>query len=149
MQENKRMSDKEAWIAMFRRIPASLHDMLALKLQAGELVLQKIVKLDPEFLVVRGRLAGTQDTGRIVMIPWEKIIYLTVQRELKDTEVEAMFGQALETFAAAPVPTAAAPEPAPAEKPTPAAEPAAPPKKPSTTSKSVLVAKLRERLRDK
>jgi hypothetical protein len=150
------MNANQAWTAMFRRIPASLHDTLALGLTTrAEIVIQKIVKLDPDFMIIRGRLAGTQDAGRVVLIPYSQLAFVAVIRDLKETEVEAIFGKG------APPAVADLPEPAAGEEPeaTPAAPledatlsvPVAavnPAKKPEAVSKTVLLAKLRERLKE-
>jgi hypothetical protein len=145
------MQDNEAWIEMFRRIPVSLHDALALGLTTGsEIVVQKIVTLDPRFMIIRGRLAGTQDTGRVVVVPYNQLTFAAVQRDLKDSEVESMFGQgAPVTFAETPMSTADE-TPRPVEDATviqPAA-PVNPPKRPEQVSKGVLLAKLRDRLKE-
>ncbi|MBI3821119.1 MAG: hypothetical protein HY289_00390 [Planctomycetes bacterium] len=144
------MNANEAWIALFRRIPGSLHDALALGLTTGsEIVVQKIVKLEPEFIVIRGRLAGTQDTGRVVMVPYTQLTFVAVQRELKDAEVEGMFGKA-GPVAFADLPPVVEEQPAAApvveEAPQPVVEST---RKPAAPTKSALVAKLRERLKDK
>jgi hypothetical protein len=141
-----------AWIALFRKIPVDLHDTLALGMATGqEIVVQKIVRLDPDFMIIRGRLAGTQDAGRIVSIPYPQLSFVAIQRDLKDTEVDALFGKndpaALASLPATveitdiertPEGEAVANEPA-------AASPA---KKADGPSKAVLLAKLRDRLRD-
>lgn len=150
------MSANQAWIAMFRRIPANLQDTLALGLTTQtEIVVQKIVKLDPDFMLIRGRLAGTQDAGRVMLIPYPQLAFVALIRDLKDADVEAIFGKG------APAAVADLPESAASEesKPTPAAPPedatlsipaaaVNPPKKPEAVSKTVLLAKLRERLKD-
>jgi hypothetical protein len=144
------MDANQAWIAMFRRIPASLQDTLALGLTTGaEIVVQKIVKLEPDFMIIRGRLAGTQDAGRVVLIPYSQLTFVAVIRDLKDAEIEAIFGKGappaladLPPASAADVPT---PE-APAEEPTEAEPPAA--QKSGAISRSGMLAKLRERLKD-
>ena len=79
------MQANQAWIGLFRRIPVDLHDTLALGLTTGsEIVVQKIVKLEPDFMIIRGRLAGTQDTGRLVMVPYPQLTFVAIQRDLKD-----------------------------------------------------------------
>lgn len=141
------MHANDAWIGIFRRIPDSLHDVLALGLTTGaEIIVQKIIRLDPEFMMIRGRLSGTQDTGRIVMIPYQQLTFVAIQRYLVDTEVEAIFGKGAAPGVIA-VPTAA--EPA-AEAAT-VNEPPLPvnaPKKPEAVSKAMLLAKLRDRLKE-
>jgi hypothetical protein len=150
------MQANQAWIAMFRRIPAELQDTLALGLTTGaEIVVQKIVKLDADFMIIRGRLAGTQDAGRVVLIPYSQLTFVAVIRDLKDTEIEAIFGKgappALASMPTLPTGEEAAPTPEPVAEVVPANDPAAaanPAKKPEDVSKTALLAKLRERLKD-
>ncbi len=142
------MHANETWIQMFRRIPAELHDGLALGLTTGsEIVVQRIVKLEPAFMIIRGRLAGTQDSGRIVLIPYEQLTFVALTKVLNDLEVESIFGKGappplpdLPDFAVGfepePVPELATVNEAPAEV-----------KKPAAISKTVLLAKLRDRLK--
>jgi hypothetical protein len=144
------MQANEAWIALFRRIPGDLHDTLALGMTTGaEIVVQKIVRLDPDFMIIRGRLAGTQDAGRVVMIPYPQLTFVAIQRDLKDAEVDSLFGKS--------PPAALASQPATSEnEPAPVAEEAAvdvptaatPAKKPEGANKAALLAKLRDRLKD-
>jgi hypothetical protein len=154
MQENQ---ENEAWIALFRRIPANLQDVLALGLTTGsEIVIQKIVKLEPDFMIIRGRLAGTQDTGRIVMVPYNQLTFVAIGKHLLDTEVEAIFGKGA-PVAVADMPTPAIESAAAVSEPT--ADKAEPEqsmsdsrsgrKKPDQASKTVLLAKLRDRLKEK
>ena len=149
------MDGNQAWIAMFRRIPANLHDSLALGLTTGsEIVVQRIDKLEPDFMIIRGRLAGTQDSGRVVLIPYAQLTFVAIQKNLKDNEVEAIFGKGAAVGTAdlifAQAPTNDSPGPDPSEEPAPA-EPAAEeaePAKRSTAQRSALVAKLRNQLKD-
>ncbi|MBI2806194.1 MAG: hypothetical protein HYX68_14530 [Planctomycetes bacterium] len=146
------MNANEAWIAMFRRIPGNLHDCLALGMTTGaEIVVQKIVKLEPDFMMIRGRLAGTQDSGRVVLIPYSQLTFVALQTALKDSDVEAIFGKG------APVLVADLPSAAQTVEPEPNAEDDTlndaplgvnPPKRPEPASKAALLAKLRERLKN-
>ena len=141
---------------MFRRIPADLHDTLALGLTTrAEIAIQKILKLELDFMIIRGRLSGTLDAGRVMLIPYSQLAFVAVIRDLKEEEVEAIFGKG------APPAVADLPESAAGEEPraTPVAPladatrsvPIAavnPAKKPEMVSKTVLLAKLRERLKE-
>ena len=147
------MQADQAWIALFRRIPTDLHDVVALGLTTGaEIVVQKIIKLDPDFMMIRGRLAGTQDAGRVVLIPYSQLTFVALLRDLKDTEIEAVFGKGDAIVLATPTVNAeSVPAPQPAAKETTVNDPAAavnPAKKPEPLSKSMLLARLRERLKD-
>lgn len=145
------MHANEIWIALFRRIPSDLHDNLSLGLTTGaDIVTQRILRLEPEFMIARGRPSGTTDPHRITVIPYLQLTHLTITRELSEAEVEAIFGQG-DVPPVVGIPTAAAA--APATPPEPAtvndAPPAVnPPKKKDAPSKTILLAKLRDRLKD-
>jgi hypothetical protein len=137
------------WINLFSRIPANLHDSLALILVTGsELVVQKFIKLDSEFIVLRGRMAGTTDGGRVVVLPYQQLVAFAFTKRMTDPEVEAIFGEGGAQFAAA---LAAIPDTADAPAETAPTVPAADPEvntpaKAAMPSKSMLLAKLRARL---
>jgi len=145
------MNANEAWIAMIRRIPGSLHDAIALGLTTGvEIVVQKIVRLEPDFMILRGRLAGTQDTGRAILVPYAQLTFVAITRELKDPELEEIFGKAAPAaIADAPAAPAHAAPAEPVSEAKPETPPPEPPKKPEPASRASLVAKLRERIKDK
>jgi hypothetical protein len=136
-----------SWVTLIRRIPANLHDGLVLTLTTGaEVVVQRFVKLEAEYAILCGRMAGTQDNGRIVVLPYSNLVAVNVTRRLTEPETEAIFGKDTEAFAAAaPIggepgehANGAADEEGTEEQ---AAKPAMP-------SKTALLKKLRERLRD-
>jgi hypothetical protein len=148
-----------SWIAFFRRVPVNLHDSLAITVTTGsEIVIQSIVRLDEDFAIFRGRLAGTQDNGRIVILPYTQLVSVAFNRHLKDADVEVIFGAATPMAAPIELSIGDAPlghEEKPTEEPVaeepvatraPAATPA--PVRPAMPSKSILLAKLRARLAD-
>jgi hypothetical protein len=152
----ERMQENQAWISMLRRIPVDLHEVLAMGLTTGaEIVIQKIVKLEPDFMIIRGRLAGTQDAGRVVLIPYSQLTFVAIQRDLKEAEVEAIFGKGAPPALADLLPSTVVDE-APPSEPTPikddttANDPAnaSPAKKPEAASRTAMLAKLRERMKD-
>jgi hypothetical protein len=138
-----------AWIALFQRIPTCYQDSLSVMTVGGvEIVLQAICSLDEDFLIVRGRTAGTQDTGRVYMLPLHQIDFVGLNKKLTEPEAKAVFGGDAPIGAAAPTPApeASLPEPPAAPEPPPAAEPPSDAKKPSQISKSILLARLRARI---
>jgi len=154
------MQENQLWIALFRRIPGNLHDVLSLGLTTGsEIVIQKIVKLEPDFMIIRGRLAGTQDSGRIVMVPYNQLTFVAIGKHLVDSEVESIFGKGAPIGSADMPATAAAATDAGTSNDVLGenSEPAQPvsesrsgrKKQPEQASKTVLLAKLRERLKEK
>ncbi len=147
------MHANQAWVTLFRRIPADLHDGLIVGLRSGvEIAIQTILKLEPDFIILRGRLTGTQEGGKILLIPYAEMTVLSLGRPLKDTEVEEIFGKGdpidLPPGSAA-TPSAVPPAQPAAKDATVIEAPAAvnPARKPEQ-SKSVLLAKLRERLKE-
>src|SRR5262249_53533130 len=52
------------WISLLNRIPQELQDFLVLVTSIGtEISIQSILRIEEEYIVLRGRLAGTTDTG--------------------------------------------------------------------------------------
>ncbi len=97
------------WIALFRRFPVNLHDGLILSLTTGaEVVVQKFVKLEADYLILRGRMAGTQDNGRVTILPYSNIVTINITRRLLEAEIEGVFGKDSGGFAASVPLTAAA-----------------------------------------
>lgn len=164
------------WLHVLQRIPADLHDTLAAVTTTGtELVIQQIFKLERDFMVVRARTAGTMDTGRTIIVAYAQIDFLAFNKKLDDGAVEAMFAEPMPELAApmsqavavsAPTPMPVSPAVAPKPvKPAAAPPPAAAAPKPETTpatpqadpadgkaahiSKTILLARLRERLAEK
>jgi hypothetical protein len=141
------------WQELFRKLPEHLHDALSLGLTTGpeaEVVVQRIFRIDTDVLILRGRMAGTQDSGRVIVLPYANISVLAFNRRLTEKELTEIFGAGhfsmgdKSTIGDTPQPAASAMHPADAAVapavPAPGANGAAMP------SKSVLLAKLRARL---
>src|SRR5207237_5741083 len=90
-----------SWVELFRRVPPNLHDGMILTMTTGgEVVVQKLMKLDPDVAILRGRMAGTQDSGRIILLPYTQLIAINFTRKLSESDVQAIFGKNTQTFAA-------------------------------------------------
>jgi hypothetical protein len=114
-----------AWMKLLRHIPASDQSKLMLVTSSGtEITIQCILRIDPECLALRGRLAGSTDSGRVFFVPYAHIDYFGFQQPLKEAEFHELFASLDELAAAAP----AEPPPAP---PAVALDSAAPPKPPA------------------
>ncbi len=128
-----------AWAALFRHIPVNVHGNLMLVTRSGtEICVQVILRVDHEFLAFKGRLAGSQDAGRLFFLAFDQIDYLGFQQEVKEEVFHELFDglNIAPPAMAAPLPppeSAAepAPEPEPAPDAPPAAVPAAVPEAPS------------------
>src|SRR5438874_9703814 len=81
------------WAALLRQVPPEQHNILMLVTRGGtEITVQTILRLDEEFLAFKGRLAGSQDAGRLYFIPLDNIDYFGFNRMVKDEEYVEMFG---------------------------------------------------------
>ena len=96
-----------AWIRLLRLVPAKDQDnLMLLTSNRTEFAVQAILRLDPDFLIIKGRLAGSQDQGRVFFIPYEQIDHIGFYRAFKDAEFNEMFAD-LEAPAAPAEPAAA------------------------------------------
>jgi hypothetical protein len=146
------------WIALFHRIPRGEHDNLAVTTIAGvEIAVQTILRVEPAYVLVRGRQTGVTDCGGFFFVPYAQILFLGFQKPVNEAVLRAMYGErrADEALATAPPPSpvepAAAAEvsapPAPAQPAAPAATaPAAPAaNKSGVMNKAALLERLRSR----
>jgi hypothetical protein len=151
------------WATLLRCIPAEHHNILMVVTRCGtEIALQNVLRIDDEILAIRGRLAGSQDSGRLYFVPLDNIDYFGFNRMVKDEEYTAMFGNYQPPPLAAPAPVAppvpavvqsqAAVQPPEPESPEPEAapEPAltpppSAPLKPTLPIKSAVLERFRSR----
>jgi hypothetical protein len=101
----------EMWVWLLRRVPADQYNQLMLLTRSGmEIAVQTLLRIEAEFVAIKGRLAGSQDAGRVFLIPFTNIDYVGFQKDVKESEFDAIFG----TGSLTPVTGAAAP-PAPGQ----------------------------------
>ncbi|HMF14248.1 MAG TPA: hypothetical protein VKE94_18155 [Gemmataceae bacterium] len=151
-----------AWIGLLRMMPPALHDNLLLVTRIGqEFTVQNIFRTEDDFVVIRGRMAGTTEAGRVFLIPYAEIHYVGFQKAMKEKDIAAIFsgqftgthssderiGAVAEQKPESPPPTPSEPAAATA----PAAEPElAPPVevdiKPKPAAKGLLLERVRARL---
>ena len=148
--------NSSTWVDLIRRIPEAQHDnLVAVTCTGAEIMVQKILVLENEFMIVRGRPAGSTEAPRILLMPFDQVNHLAFNKPLQEAEVKTMFGSGTAAVfdspptAAAEIPVGEAPLAAPEESPpspapSPASQPA--PAKPALPSKSILLARLRARL---
>jgi hypothetical protein len=85
-----------AWIALLKQIPLAQHNVLSVRTLCGtEFNVQNILRLDTDFVVIRGRLAATTETGRVYFIPYDQINYIGYTKETKVDQVRELFGEPL------------------------------------------------------
>jgi hypothetical protein len=152
-----------AWISLIRQIPETHHEKLMLVTTAGvEICINSFVVLGEEFVLLRGRLSGTTDTGRAFFLPYNQINYLGYQIPVNEADLRRMMGApvpepqaaakapepAPEPAAVAPPPEAFTPPAPPTEEPPEKTAPVEPPKPAARTTpmaKNALLERLRAR----
>jgi hypothetical protein len=137
-----------AWVKLLRHIPASEHSNLLLVTTGGqEISIQCLLRIDPQYLALRGRLAGSTDAGRVFFVPYSHIDYFGFQQPLKEAEFHEMFGNLdslppAESQAEPPAPPSA---PEPLIEPTPPASANPTPQRSPSAIKSMVLEKFRAR----
>jgi hypothetical protein len=124
---------RSVWVALLRHLPPELHDQIMLVTVGGtEIAIGGLLRIDREFVAIKGRLAGSQEMGRVFFIPFDHIDYFGFQKPLRETEFHELFdsltipdGEATGSLPPAEEPAIFA-EPAPTA-PAGAGAPAAPP----------------------
>jgi len=78
------------WIEMLSVFPEEEHNSLVIVLQnGGEVNVDVLFRLEPNFVVLRGRVSGQTEEGRGFFIPYSQMLYFRLERatnisELKD-----------------------------------------------------------------
>ncbi|MSR31303.1 MAG: hypothetical protein EXR99_07350 [Gemmataceae bacterium] len=73
---------------LLAQLPDNLKESLVVKTINGtEVAVQNIIWVDENYLLIRGRVAGTADQGLAYFIPIDRIEYLCVQKPTKDDEM--------------------------------------------------------------
>ncbi len=114
---------RSAWQWLFNQVPPERQNQLMLVTGSGkDIAVQMVLRIEPDFVAIKGRLAGSTDAGRVFFIPYASIDYFGIQADVKEEEFDTIFGVGPLTAAFAPA--ALTPPPVSAEAPTPL--PAAP-----------------------
>jgi hypothetical protein len=84
---------RDECIDLLTRIPVAEHGQINLILHNRMLVtIDTIIKMEPAYLVLRGREGGSTDEGRGFFVPYEEIAYIRLERVVKVGELRRMFG---------------------------------------------------------
>lgn len=110
------------WEALLKHIPPEQHNKYMLLTANGtEIAVQSFLRIEQELVVLKGRLAGSQDQGRIFFIPYKNIDDFCTAQITKDCDFSELFDSftfpvAAQAPALAPpaAPLVAEPEPEPA-----------------------------------
>jgi hypothetical protein len=80
------------WVRLLRMVPAAMRQRLTVITNVGaEISIQELVQMTDEYLVLRGRLAGTNETGRLFLVPYSEITYVSSIIEMREDIIRATF----------------------------------------------------------
>jgi len=75
------------------------HDLtkIVLILRFGtSITLDTVLRREDEYLVVRGREAGTNDEGRAFFVPFDDVLCVKFDRAVKVSEIKRLYGETVE-----------------------------------------------------
>lgn len=79
---------------LFQKIPKDDHAQINLILRGqGMITVDVIIRLEPTYVVLRGREQGSTDEGRAFFVPYEEIAYFRLEKVVKLGEIKAMYGE--------------------------------------------------------
>jgi len=100
--------NSSTWVELIRRIPEAQHDnLVAITCTGAEIMVQKILVLENDYMIFRGRPAGSTEAPRILLMPFDQVNHLAFNKPLQEAEVKTMFGSGTGAVMDSP-PTAAA-----------------------------------------
>ncbi|MEI7855788.1 MAG: hypothetical protein WCJ06_18935 [Planctomycetota bacterium] len=83
-----------AWLQLLPNLPQSWKESLVVKTISGtELSVQSIVRIDEQFVVIRGRVAGTTEQGQVYFVPTDRIETICIQRPPKEDEMQKVLNE--------------------------------------------------------
>lgn len=81
--------DSKAWQRLFLSIRPEEQDSLVLSVHGGlEVACQNVARVEEDLVLVRGRISGQAETGRLFILPYDRLAALYVNRAVGNEEVE-------------------------------------------------------------
>ena len=119
---------REEVLDLIKRVPEFDHPKLVFVLTIGVSVnLDMVARVEKNYIVVRGREAGSNDEGRGFFIPFETIALIKLEKLVRINEFRAMYNEPLqESIGLGDDADAAPAEPSAAAAPKAASAPAGP-----------------------
>jgi len=85
---------REHWVNFFQKLPDTMHDQVVFSLSTGiDVFNQRFLVYAEEYLLIRGRLGGTDESERIFMVPWEELKMIFFSRPVDDEMLFKTFGE--------------------------------------------------------
>lgn len=85
---------REHWVSFFQKLPETMHDQVVFSLSTGiDVFNQRFLVYADDYLLIRGRLGGTDESERIFMVPWEELKMVFFSRPVDDEILVKTFGE--------------------------------------------------------
>jgi hypothetical protein len=79
----------ESWRKVFQSFRNEDHKLLVVGITTGlEVAVQELAFVEEEMVMIRGRIAGTADSGRAFLLPYAQIASIYVNRPVRTEELE-------------------------------------------------------------
>ena len=84
------------WTKLITSIPEECWDGMFLELNTGmNLAIARVMKFADDYLLVRGRVGGTDEEDRLFVVPYESLMMVMFTRPMDDEKVTSIFGELL------------------------------------------------------
>lgn len=134
---------REDLTELLGRIPEVDHPKLNLILRSGPMLcIDTVIRLEPTYIVLRGREGGQVEDERGFFVPYDEIVYMRLEKPCMMSELTGLFGTEKTKV---PQPMAPGASPMSAITPSPAATPA--PSAPAMTPAEIARQNLLQRIK--
>src|SRR5438552_16479912 len=83
------------WVSVLQLLPEQYHGKLLWVCSSGhEINLTSIFRMEEDYMIIRGRLAGSTDAGTFVFLPFDQLVYIGFREEIKETEMQNIWTEA-------------------------------------------------------
>lgn len=87
------------WSEILKRVPLEAQNCLLLGMSNGsEISVQDLLRIENTHVLLRGRVGGTTDSGRVFCIPFQQITYSCFTRTLPQPMLAQIFGELLRSL---------------------------------------------------
>jgi hypothetical protein len=62
----------------------------------GSITIDVIIRIEDDYLIIRGREGGTNDEGRGFFVPFDELLFVKIDRIVSAYEVKKMYGEKIE-----------------------------------------------------
>lgn len=81
------------WTKLISSIPDDCWEGMFLELNTGmNLAVQRVMKYTDEYILLRGRVGGTDEEDRLFIVPYESLMMVMFTRSMDDEKIISIFG---------------------------------------------------------